>query len=299
MQLRLHNVRKEFNSTVAVDDLSINVPKGSVFGLVGPNGAGKTTTLRMIMNIVQPDRGEIYYDGNPIGSDTLLRVGYLPEERGLYLKANLLETVIYLGMLKGLSQNRAKDQAYTYLERFGLKEYATRKIEELSKGNQQKVQFIIAILHDPDLLILDEPFSGLDPVNQLELKQIISDFHKQGKTIVFSAHQMEQVERLCQDICMIHRGRQVLYGNLAQIKQNYGVRRFRIHYSGSQNFIKRIAAPEWTVAEDQLSGELNPAMTINDILMKIISRVTITNVQVSEASLEQIFIDRVKESTNA
>lgn len=299
MQLQLHNVRKEFNTTVAVDKLSINVSKGSVFGLVGPNGAGKTTTLRMIMNIVQPDRGKIYYDGNPIGPDTLLHVGYLPEERGLYPKAKLLETVIYLGMLKGLSQNRAKDQAHAYLERFELREYANRKIEEMSKGNQQKVQFIIAILHDPELLILDEPFSGLDPVNQLELKQIITEFHKQGKTIVFSTHQMEQVERLCQDICMIHRGRQVLYGNLAQIKQNYGVRRFRINYSGNQSHVKRIAAPDWTVTENQLSGELNPAMTINDILMKMISRVTITNVQISEASLEQIFIDRVKETPNA
>lgn len=296
MRLDLIKVRKTFNKTVAVDDLNLTIRKGAVFGLVGPNGAGKTTTLRMIMNILKPDSGQIIFDGNPISCTAISKIGYLPEERGLYLKANLLDTAVYLGMLKGLSQSTAAENAKTYFHRFDLVQYMNRKIEELSKGNQQKVQFIIAILHDPELLILDEPFSGLDPVNQLELKRIIGEFHASGKTVVFSTHQMEQVEKLCQDVCMIHRGKRVLYGNLKDIRNEFGVRKFRIHYSGKQDYVRKIAAPHWTVTGNMLSGELQPGLAINDILTKMIQHVTITQVELEEASLEQIFIDRVKEA---
>ena len=299
MRLDLQNIRKEFNKTVAVDSLDMSIPSGSVFGLVGPNGAGKTTTIRMIMNILRPDSGTILLNGNLIGQADYPKIGYLPEERGLYRKMKLLDTVAYFGTLKGLSKTESKQRTEHYLDRFNLKDYANRKIEELSKGNQQKVQFIIAILHDPDLVILDEPFSGLDPVNQMLLKEIITEFHNAGKTIVFSTHQMEQVEKLCHDVCMIHHGQRVLYGNLKEIKKNYGTRKFRIQYEGNEKPVSEITHAEWTVTHDSISGDLASSLEINDVLKQIISDVTITHVDISEPSLEQIFIDLVKGGNSA
>ncbi|MBU1875207.1 ATP-binding cassette domain-containing protein [bacterium] len=299
MRLDLQNIHKEFNKTVAVDSLDISIPSGSVFGLVGPNGAGKTTTIRMIMNILRPDSGTILLNGNPIAEADYPKIGYLPEERGLYWKMKLLDTVAYFGTLKGLSKTESKQRTEHYLDRFNLKDYANRKIEELSKGNQQKAQFIIAILHDPDLVILDEPFSGLDPVNQMILKEIITEFHNAGKTIVFSTHQMEQVEKLCHDVCMIHQGQRVLYGNLKEIKKNYGTRKFRIQYEGSEKHISEITNAEWKVTHDSISGDLASCLEIKDVLKQIISDVTITHVDISEPSLEQIFIDLVKGGNSA
>jgi len=299
LRLDLQNIRKEFNKTVAVDSLDMSIPSGSVFGLVGPNGAGKTTTIRMIMNILRPDSGTILLNGNLIGQADYPKIGYLPEERGLYRKMKLLDTVAYFGTLKGLSKTESKQRTEHYLDRFNLKDYANRKIEELSKGNQQKVQFIIAILHDPDLVILDEPFSGLDPVNQMLLKEIITEFHNAGKTIVFSTHQMEQVEKLCHDVCMIHHGQRVLYGNLKEIKKNYGTRKFRIQYEGNEKPVSEITHAEWTVTHDSISGDLASSLEINDVLKQIISDVTITHVDISEPSLEQIFIDLVKGGNSA
>jgi len=299
MRLDLQNIRKEFNKTVAVDSLNLSIPAGTVFGLVGPNGAGKTTTIRMIMNIIQPDSGTVLFNGNPIGEEDLPKIGYLPEERGLYRKMKLLDTIVYFGTLKGLSKAVSKQRSEQYLDRFGLNDYANRKIEELSKGNQQKVQFIIAILHDPDLIILDEPFSGLDPVNQMILKEIITEFHSAGKTVIFSTHQMEQVERLCHDVCMINNGRRVLYGNLLDIKKNYGTRKFRIQYEGNENSVTKIADSNWIVTPNSISGDLASGMKINDVLKQIITDVTITHVDISEPSLEQIFIDQVIGENNA
>ena len=298
MRLELRNIRKEFNKTVAVESLNLSISEGSVFGLVGPNGAGKTTTIRMIMNILRPDNGTILLNGNPISEADYPKIGYLPEERGLYRKMKLLDTIVYFGTLKGLSKIDSKQHAELYLDRFDLKDYTNRKIEELSKGNQQKVQFIIAILHNPDLIILDEPFSGLDPVNQMILKEIITEFHNAGKTIVFSTHQMEQVEKLCHDVCMIHEGRRMLYGKLREIKNNYGVRKFRIQYEGNDKIANRITNPKWIVTHDSISGDLESNLEINDVLKQIITDVTITHVDIAEPSLEQIFIDQVKGRVN-
>jgi len=299
MRLELQNIRKEFNKTVAVDNLNMSISEGSVFGLVGPNGAGKTTTIRMIMNILRPDSGTILLNGNPICETDYPKIGYLPEERGLYRKMKLLDTIVYFGTLKGLSKTESKQRTEYYLERFNLKDYTNRKIEELSKGNQQKVQFIIAILHNPDLIILDEPFSGLDPVNQMILKEIIMEFQNAGKTIVFSTHQMEQVEKLCHDVCMIHEGRRVLYGKLKEIKKNYGTRKFHIQYEGNEKIVNGISNSKWTVTNDSISGDLVSGLEINDILRQIISVVTVTHVDISEPSLEQIFIDLVKGGSGA
>jgi ABC-2 type transport system ATP-binding protein len=292
--ITLQNVSKVFNKTAAVDELSFDVPEGSVFGLLGPNGAGKTTTIRMIMNIIQPDNGDILIGGKPITADLYRNIGYLPEERGLYQKMKLKETIVYFGTLKGLSKRESAKQTDCYLEQFDLKSFADRKIEELSKGNQQKVQFVIAIIHQPDLIILDEPFAGLDPVNQMVLKDIISEFQSAGKTIIFSTHQMEQIEKLCSTICMINDGKRVLYGKLKDIKQNFGNRKFQIQFDGNKEQIADIIENSWELSDTQLSGAIDRGTNINDILKKVMSKVTISHVDIIEPSLEQIFIDQVQ-----
>ncbi len=292
--ITLQKVSKVFNKTIAVNELSFDVPEGSVFGLLGPNGAGKTTTIRMIMNIIQPDNGAILIGGKPIAADLYRNIGYLPEERGLYQKMKLKETIIYFGILKGLSKRESAKQTDRYLEQFDLKNYADRKIEELSKGNQQKVQFVIAIIHQPDLIILDEPFAGLDPVNQLVLKDMISEFQSAGKTIIFSTHQMEQIEKLCSTICMINDGKRVLYGKLKDIKQHYSNRKFQIQFDGNKEQIADIMENGWELSGNQLSGAIDRNTNINDILKKVMSKVAISHVDIIEPSLEQIFIDQVQ-----
>ncbi len=290
----LSGVTKTFNKTVAVDKLDLEIPAGSIFGLLGPNGAGKTTTIRMIMNIIRPDSGEIRIGGKFITNEIYRQVGYLPEERGLYQKTKLKETIIYLATLKGLSHNAAVQQTDYYLKKFNLTDYAERKIEELSKGNQQKVQFIISVIHQPEIIILDEPFAGLDPVNQLLLKQIITEFQANGKTVLFSAHQMEQIEKLCSRICLINAGKRILYGNLKEIKDNYGSKKFKIQFEGEKSKLADLIQEEWTINDSVISGNLSHTTEINDILKKVIARVTVTHVDIEEPSLEQIFIDLVK-----
>ncbi|HCK98907.1 MAG TPA: hypothetical protein DHW42_02205 [Candidatus Marinimicrobia bacterium] len=292
--ITLQNVSKVFNKTVAVDELSFDIPNRAVFGLLGPNGAGKTTVIRMIMNIIQPDSGKISIEGKPIEQKNYRRIGYLPEERGLYQKMKLKDTIIYFGTLKGLSKPVAAKQTNYFLEQFNLSNYAERKIEELSKGNQQKVQFIIAVIHQPDLLILDEPFAGLDPVNQLVLKEFLKDFQASGKTIILSTHQMEQVEKLCDMICLINNGKKVLHGDLKDIKNNYSSKKFIIQFEGDKSQIADFILPDWELSGDRLSGTLNSHSSINSILNKVIARVIVTHVDIVEPSLEQIFIDQVK-----
>ena len=290
----LSAVTKTFNKTIAVDKLDLEIPAGSIFGLLGPNGAGKTTTIRMIMNIIRPDRGEIRIGGKFITDEIYRRIGYLPEERGLYQKSKLKETIVYFATLKGLSRTAAVQQTDYYLKKFNLTGYAERKIEELSKGNQQKVQFIIAIVHQPEIIILDEPFAGLDPINQLLLKQIITEFQADGKTVIFSAHQMEQIEKLCSRICLINVGKRVLYGDLKEIKKNYGVKKFKIQFEGEKSQLTDLIREVWTINDSVISGSLSHTTEINDILKKVIARVTVTHVDIEEPSLEQIFIDLVK-----
>jgi ABC-2 type transport system ATP-binding protein len=293
--LSLQAVTKRFNQVVAVDKLSCEVPPGSIFGLLGPNGAGKTTTIRMIMNIIMPDEGQITFQGIPNDQHDYRTVGYLPEERGLYQKARLLETIVYFARLKGLTGQSAHQKALHYLKIFGIDNYAGRKIEELSKGNQQKVQFIIAIIHDPILLVLDEPFSGLDPVNQLLLKQIIAELQQKGTTIIFSTHQMEQVEKLCDRILLINRGKSILYGDLRQIKREYGAQHFQIEYVGDKNALADLDLAGLNVSDSKITGVLDNNYPLNDLLMAILARVKVTSFQLIEPSLEQIFIEQVQQ----
>ncbi|MDD5540880.1 MAG: ATP-binding cassette domain-containing protein [Candidatus Neomarinimicrobiota bacterium] len=290
--LSLNAVRKVFNKTIAVDDLSFETSQGSTFGLLGPNGAGKTTTIRMIMNIIQPDSGQITFHTKPLEKKDYRRVGYLPEERGLYQKMKLKETVVYLARLKGLSLTDANKRADEYLQRFDLSNYAMRRIQELSKGNQQKVQFIISVIHKPELVILDEPFTGLDPVNQLLLKEIIGELQSQGTTVILSTHQMEQVEKLCDRICLINRGKSILYGDLRQIKKEYGHQMLAIDYSGSADDLADLNLPDMNITDNRIIGHLSG--NLNDLLQSIMQRVQVTRFELLEPSLEQIFIDQIR-----
>lgn len=295
--LTLKNINKTFNQTKAVQAMDLEIASGSVFGLLGPNGAGKSTTIRMIMDIIKPDEGEILLDNHPLKKTDYHKIGYLPEERGLYQKNKLKETIVYFAELKGLSVHEARHRAETYLKRFDLEEYADRKIQELSKGNQQKVQFIISIISDPKLVILDEPFSGLDPVNQILLKDIINEINEKGATVIFSTHQMEQVEKMCDDICLINKGRIVLHGNLKNIKANYGLRTVTVDYSGEKDLLQNLQTVKvMELDEKQLYGELLEKVSINEVLKELISLVSVTGFRINEPSLEQIFIEQVKKT---
>ncbi len=217
--VRLDGVTKQFGAHVAVSNLDLEIPRGSIYGLLGPNGSGKTTTLRMIMGILRPDRGSVTLLGGDSNGSARRRVGYLPEERGVYKKMKVIEHLEFMGEIRGMTRAIARKRAMTWLERLGLPEWAAKRVEDLSKGMQQKVQFIATVLHDPDLLILDEPFSGLDPINQDVLEEIVRDFHSRGTTILFSTHLMDQAERLCESVCLISKAEKVLDGDLREIKR--------------------------------------------------------------------------------
>jgi ABC-2 type transport system ATP-binding protein len=219
--IELQAVSKTFGRFKAVDELSFNVPKGIVFGLLGPNGAGKTTTIRMIMNITAPDSGEIRVLGAPMSRQTQNRIGYLPEERGLYRKMRVLDHLYFLAAIKEVSKEKAKERIAEWIDKMELRPWLNKKVDELSKGMQQKVQFIATIVHDPEILILDEVFSGLDPINTALIKDYLAEFRSRGKTIVFSTHVLEQAEKLCDEICLLARSKKILEGNLKDLKKEF------------------------------------------------------------------------------
>ncbi len=291
--LYIDKLGKYFEGIKAVDRISFKVAKGDIYGFLGPNGAGKTTTIRMIMGIIKPDTGAITLNANDINSLGRKNLGYLPEDRGLYQKQNLSEILHYFGVLKGLGRNEAISQTSAWLERFNLGNQSMRKIEELSKGNQQKIQFILALLHDPELIILDEPFTGLDPVNQILLKDIIKEKQSEGKTIIFSTHQMEQVERLCNNICLINKGQIVVEGSLEEIRRSHSKDAIEVKFLGEMNRAKvESFFSDFTINENILSGVLNKDK--NDFLSWMINQVDVESFQVSVPTLEQIFIEKVK-----
>ena len=230
--VEVQHVVKTFADKVAVDDLSFSVAPGEIFGLIGPNGAGKTTTLKMMMDIIKPDSGEVTILGEKLSEATKNKLGYLPEERGLYKKQRVLDTIVYLASLKGMSERSAEEKANRMLEQTGMLPHARKKIEELSKGMSQIIQFIVTTIHDPQLLILDEPFSGLDPVNTESSIKMVLDLRNQGKAVILSTHQMNQVEELCDRILMVNKGKAVLYGGIAEIKSRYKNNSVRLDYEG-------------------------------------------------------------------
>lgn len=231
--LSLDNIVKTYDKTVAVDGVSFEVPKGSVFGLLGPNGAGKTSLIRIITTITRADAGIVYLDGEPLNSRHPEQIGYMPEERGLYRKMKVGEHLLYLARLKGLGKQQAREQIGNWFEKFGIQDWWNKKVEELSKGMQQKIQFIATVVHQPKLLILDEPFSGLDPVNTNLIKEEIHELHKQGVSIIFSTHRMEQVEEACEHIVLIDKGKNVLEGKVKDIRNQFKKNLFRIDYEGA------------------------------------------------------------------
>ena len=290
--LQITNLTKQFKKIKAVDNISLEVQKGDIYGFLGPNGAGKTTSIRMIMGIIKPDNGSIKLNGRDINTINRKKLGYLPEDRGLYQKQNLSEILYYFGCLKGLDKKDSKNRANLWLERFYLDDQKGRKIEELSKGNQQKIQFIIALLHDPQLIILDEPFTGLDPVNQILLKEVIKEKQEEGKTIIFSTHQMEQVERLCNNICLINKGNILLEGPLSDIRKSHSEDAIELNFSGKiDNSKLEVFFSDFELKENILSGILKKKK--NEFLEWIIPQVSIESFHARVPSLEQIFIKEV------
>ena len=290
--LQITNLTKQFKKIKAVDNISLEVQKGDIYGFLGPNGAGKTTSIRMIMGIIKPDIGSIKLNGSDINTINRKKLGYLPEDRGLYQKQNLSEILYYFGCLKGLDKKDSKNRANLWLERFYLDDQKGRKIEELSKGNQQKIQFIIALLHDPQLIILDEPFTGLDPVNQILLKEVIKEKQEEGKTIIFSTHQMEQVERLCNNICLINKGHILLEGPLSDIRKSHSEDAIELNFSGKiDNSKLEVFFSDFDLRENILSGILKKKK--NEFLEWIIPQVSIESFHARVPSLEQIFIKEV------
>ena len=231
--LRLDRVTKKYKDHVAVDEVSFEVEQGSIFGMLGPNGAGKTTTIRIITTIIGPDSGQVYFQGEALNKTHPSRMGYLPEERGLYKKMKVGAHLIYLAQLKGLSVADATRKCKEMLERFDALEWWNKKVEELSKGMQQKIQFIATIVHDPVLLILDEPFTGLDPINSIMIQDEIFRLRDKGVTIIFSTHRMEQVEEMCENIILIHHGKNILEGNVKEIRNKYKEHLYKVEYGGT------------------------------------------------------------------
>lgn len=292
MFLQLKNIRKEYDGKVAVDNLSLDVSKGVIYGIIGPNGAGKTTTIRMIMDITRPDSGEILIEGKPPGSDFKNRVGYLPEERGLYKKMTLNEVIIFLAELKGCTPKVIKPRIDDWLKRVDLLDYKDRKVEELSKGMQQKLQFITTIIHKPDIIILDEIFSGLDPINMELIKDILLELKRDGRTILFSTHVMEQAEKLCDNICMISKGHKVIDGTLSEVKSQFGKNSVQIVIEGDGQFIRTLpGVKEMTEFTNYIELRVDPSIDYNGLLKSIIEQVSVRRFDIVAPSLYDIFLD--------
>ncbi len=295
--VQLQNVRKCYDEFVAVDNLTLSIRPGGIYGLLGPNGAGKTSTIRMIMGIIVPDAGQITIFGEPLSRAHMDQFGYLPEERGLYKKMKVLDHLVFLGQLKGMSAAEATKRANTWCERFEFTAWIGKKVEELSKGMQQKVQFIAAVLHDPRLIIMDEPFTGLDPANAVVLKDVLLEMAKSGKTILLSTHRMDQVERLCQSICLINHGRAVLEGDLNQIKARYGRRNVQIKYEGDARFLQDAnLVQSFNNYGNYVEIHLAPGADSQELLRLASANARLDKFELMEPSLEEIFIDVVEKS---
>ncbi len=291
--ISIENVTKSYDAVTAVSGVNLQVREGAILGLLGPNGAGKTTTIRMVMNILVPDEGTIRVLGKPVSDKTREIIGYLPEERGLYPRMQVRSLIVFLGALRGLSEAEADRRALEWLERFELSEWADKKLVDLSKGMQQKVQFITAVIHRPPLVILDEPFSGLDPVNAATVKDIMLEMRSQGSTIVLSTHRMEQVEKMCDSICLINKGRNILDGELRAIKQSYGKNTVHIEFTGPDTFLSDPAIASINRFGSGVEAKLKPGADPQQILKAAIEvGAQINRFELLEPSLNDIFIEK-------
>jgi ABC-2 type transport system ATP-binding protein len=295
--VELRNVTKRFDEFIAVNDLSFDVRQGTIFGFLGPNGAGKTTSIRMIVNITAPDDGEIKVLGEHVSPTIQQRIGYLPEERGLYKKMKVGEQLIFFAALKGVKTADAAKRVDQWLARMELSDWKNKTPVEMSKGMQQKVQVIATVLHDPDFLILDEPFSGLDPVSTELLKDVILDLKKQGKTIIFSTHQMQQVEQMCDDICLINRSKKVLGGSLKDVKRSFGRNTVRIGFEGDDAFLTDDLVKRQNRFTHYCEVLLQDGVDAQDILQRALAAgVRVNHFELVEPSLNDIFIESVKKT---
>jgi ABC-2 type transport system ATP-binding protein len=298
--VEIQGITKRFAGHTAVRRLSLSVPPGSVYGLLGPNGAGKTTTIRMIMDIIVPDEGRVTLFGNSgTGRDFSAKIGYLPEERGLYKKMKVFDLLVFLAEAKGVDRRSAKREAHRWLERLGLVDWEQKKIDDLSKGMQQKVQFISTVLHAPELLILDEPFSGFDPVNTQLMKDVVVELSRAGTTVLFSTHIMEQAERLCDSVCIIARGEKVLDGPLAEVKRGHGGRHLIVAVEQGSTMLDELLRDSALVAKADDYGqyaevELTEGGDPQQLLQRLVSAgARVGRFEIAEPTLHKIFIDIV------
>ncbi len=296
--LQVENISKRYGDFTAVENLSFEVRAGRVFGFLGPNGAGKTTTIRMIVGITAPDEGRIELFGTRISNETQNRIGYLPEERGLYKKMKIVDQLRYFAALKNVSQTEADKRIDFWLERMKLSEWKTKKTTDLSKGMSQKIQFISTVLHDPDLLILDEPFSGLDPVNVEFMIGVVAELKAQHKTIIFSTHLMETAERLCDDIILINKSRKIIGGTLREVKESFGKNLIALRCVGGESVLNdKTLVTEIVAHADEIELELAENADAQDLLKRLIENgATISKFEEIEPSLNDIFIEKVGEN---
>ena len=295
--IEVQNLVKEFQNTVAVNDISFSVKEGTIFGLLGPNGAGKTTTIRTVLNIIKPTSGRILYNGETITNDFLNQIGYLPEERGLYKKSKVIDVILYFAQLKNMTKTLALSEADKWLKRLNIQQYKNNKLEELSKGNQQKIQFIMAVIHNPDLMIFDEPFTGFDPINQQEIRELIFSFISAGKIIILSTHQMETAEKLCSEIFLINKGKEVTSGSLSRIKKEFGGNHVEIRYNGNISFVSQMNEvvnidSYNSYAEIEIKENVEPSA----FLKKLTDKIDLTHFSVIEPTLNSIFINLIKQN---
>ncbi|HWB62060.1 MAG TPA: ATP-binding cassette domain-containing protein [Chitinophagales bacterium] len=293
--LSLQHIVKQYGNYLASDDVSFEIPKGQIFGLLGPNGAGKTTLIRMITRILYPDTGQILFNGAPLSDNHTSLIGYMPEERGLYKKMKVGDHLIYLGRLKGLSRQQAKENVMQWLKKFEIESWYNKNIEELSKGMSQKVQFIATVLHNPELLILDEPFSGLDPINSKLIEEEIHAMSTQGKTIIFSTHRMEQVEEICDHIVLVNKGKKILEGGVKELKQHFKENKFKVAFNGE---IKNGLLDKLNVVENA-NGEVVVKFDAehrgNELLKLFVENgVEVTSFNEELPSINEIFIRQVQ-----
>jgi ABC-2 type transport system ATP-binding protein len=294
-QLSLQHIVKKYGNYTASDDVSFEIPKGKIFGLLGPNGAGKTTLIRMITRILYPDSGTILFNGEELSALHTERIGYMPEERGLYKKMKVGEHLIYLARLKGLSLSDAKKTVNHWLEKFEIANWYEKSIEELSKGMSQKVQFIATILHNPELLILDEPFSGLDPINSKLIEDEIYQLSRKGVTIIFSTHRMEQVEEICDDIVLINKGRKILEGSIKELKQRFKENKFRVSYNGEVQSDVLDKLNVFSRSKGELQVKYNEEHHGNDLLKLLVEQqVEVTSFNEILPTINEIFIRQVQ-----
>jgi ABC-2 type transport system ATP-binding protein len=291
--VELAGVTKAYENKVAVHQLSISIESGQMFGLLGPNGAGKTSSIRMMMGITMPDEGRVSLFGKPFERKSLERVGYLPEERGLYKKMKVLDQLVFFGQMHGLDAQEARKRATDWSKRLEIAETLGKKTEELSKGMQQKIQFIASLMHDPGLIVMDEPFTGLDPVNATLLERTLLELKSDGKAIIFSTHRMDQVEKLCDSICLINKGEAVLSGKMREIKSRYERNRVIVEFEGDPSFLQSAEIAEAKNYSGHAEIRLLPNGNAQKLLHEAAAVATIFRFELVEPSLEEIFIQTV------